>query len=813
MCFGKTKTLKSLREQCTSSNESDLGFNLDDRCDYVDHDQLKELKPCNSSLFVLQLNCRGIKSKLDEIEDLLVELKEPDVFILSETWLKEGEERYVDIKGYIYEVIIRKHKKGGGVGFLIKDRLIYKTRPDLIKNCQHDSYENSFIELKGSSYNTIIGSLYRPPNTDVEKFLVEYNDTLGSISSEKNKEVILGMDHNLDLLKQASHKMTQTFIENTLDHSLLPVITKPTRISRLSATLIDNIIISDKLQLNYTSNILISNLSDHLPCYVEIKEFYAGQKEAAKIKKRKLNNKNLNKIKLEIGSVAWESLLCDLGASESFATVHNKIMEIIDQIAPEYEVNIQRNRINKPWISKSIANSIRKNKQLFKKSLNDPSYQIRYENYLKCLRKVKRTAKLKYYQQKCIDYKQNTKKLWELINKINKKTVDKSTLITKIKKDNIIYQAGSDVSNILAKHFATIGKTYAEKIGQSVTPLKDYLNKIPNNNNSMYILPTCENEVSKLIEQLPNKKSRGYDKINNCLLKELRPVITSPLTTAFNKSIEEGIFPTCMKDADTVPLFKSKCKLDCNNYRPISLLITLSKLLEKIIYKRTITFLEKHDILFSSQYGFRKKHSCSDAIMELVSEILKNNENGTYTACVFLDLSKAFDTLDPTILLKKMHNYGIRGKANSWFKSYISNRRLRVRCGTDKDPELSYSSLYNVEYGTPQGSCLGPLLFLIFTNDLYRNLENYHAILFADDTTVYKGHRNKNYLRWSIETDLNKLTDWFNANKLTLNISKTVFMSFVPRNEKLDSIKLGGETIPHSKNTKFLGLWIDEKLN
>ena len=524
-------------------------------------------------------------------------------------------------------------------------------------------------------------------------------------------------------------------------------------------TLIDNIIISDKLQLNYTSNILISNLSDHLPCYVEIKEFNAGKKEATKIKKRKLNNKNLNKIKLEIGSITWESLLCDLGTSESFATVHNKIIEIIDKIAPEYEVNIRRNRINKPWISKSIANSIRKSKQLFKKSFNDPSYQIKYENYLKCLRKVKRAAKLKYYQQKCIDYKQNTKKLWGLINKINKKTVDKSTLITKIKKDNIIYQSGRDISNILAKHFATIGKTYAEKIGQSVTPLKDYLSKIPKNNNSMYILPTCENEVNKLIEQLPNKKSHGYDKINNCLLKELHLVITSPLTTAFNKSIEEGIFPTCMKDADTVPLFKLKCKLDCNNYRPISLLITLSKLLEKKIYQRTIAFLEKHDILFSSQYGFRKKHSCSDATMELVSEILKNNENGIYTACVFLDLSKAFDTLDPSILLKKMHNYGIRGNANSWFKSYLSNRRLRVRCGTDNDPELSYSSLYNVEYGTPQGSCLGPLLFLIFTNDLYRNLENCHAILFTDYTTVYKGHRNKNYLRWSIETNLNKLTD------------------------------------------------------
>ena len=150
-----------------------------------------------------------------------------------------------------------------------------------------------FIELKGSSYNVIIGSLYRPPNIDIDKFLAEYNDTLGRISSEKNKEVILGMDHNLDLLKQTSHKKIQTFVENTLDHVLLPVITKPTRISKTSATLIDNVKISDKLQSNYTSNILLSNLSDHLPCYVEINEFYAGKREATKIKKRKLNNDNL----------------------------------------------------------------------------------------------------------------------------------------------------------------------------------------------------------------------------------------------------------------------------------------------------------------------------------------------------------------------------------------------------------------------------------------------------------------------------------------------------------------------------------------
>ena len=324
---------------------------------------------------------------------------------------------------------------------------------------------------------------------------------------------------------------------------------------------------------------------------------------------------------------------------------------------------------------------------------------------------------------------------------------------------------------------------------------------------------TTETEISKIISQMANKKSHGYDKISYCLLKELRPVITKPLEIAYNKSLQEEIFPEAMKMADTVPLFKVQSKQECNNYRPISLLITLSKVLEKIVYKRTIAFLDMHNILCNSQYGFRKQHSCSDAIMELVSEILKNKENNIRTACVFLDLSKAFNTLDPNILLKKMTNYGIRGVPNQWFTSYLNNRKLRVRCGTEQEPGISYSSSYDVEYGTQKGSCLGLLLFLIFTNDLYRNLENCSAILFADDTTVYKGHRNKNYLKWCFESDLKRIADWFRVNKLTLNINKTVFMSFGCTNDKLKEIKIDGEKIESSEYTKFLGLWIDENLN
>ena len=229
--IGKTKTLKLLRDKCNSTTEPELGFNLDDRCDYIDHEQLLDMKPIKSGLNVLQLNCRGIKSKLDEIEEILVQLKQPDIVILSETWLKEGEEKYVDIKGYKYEGILTEHKKGG-VSILIKNSLIYKPRPDLNKNTQHSSYEHFFIEVKGSRYNVIIGLIYRPPNTDIDKFLEEYNSSLDKISLEKDKELVLGMDHNLDLLKQSVHKKPKTLLKTPLTIHFYQLSPNPPELAR-----------------------------------------------------------------------------------------------------------------------------------------------------------------------------------------------------------------------------------------------------------------------------------------------------------------------------------------------------------------------------------------------------------------------------------------------------------------------------------------------------------------------------------------------------------------------------------------------------
>ena len=222
-------------------------------------------------------------------------------------------------------------------------------------------------------------------------------------------------------------------------------------------------------------------------------------------------------------------------------------------------------------------------------------------------------------------------------------------------------------------------------------------------------------------------------------------------------------------------------------------------------------FLNKTNQIYDSQYGFRSKHSCEHAISELVGNILKGKENREHTISMFLDLSKAFDTLEYSTLFQKLDLYGIRGTALNWFKSYLTNREMRTKCIIND--KVRYSDSKKITYGAPQGSCLGPLLFLTFCNDLHLNLEFTKCILFADDTTIYCNNKNVQLLVASIEHDLEVINDWFKANKLTLNKKKSVSIFFNSnKTGKLlipDSLKIENSCIKFVDHTKFLGVWID----
>ena len=358
-----------------------------------------------------------------------------------------------------------------------------------------------------------------------------------------------------------------------------------------------------------------------------------------------------------------------------------------------------------------------------------------------------------------------------------------------------------------------MGKEFASKIAKSKTHIDDYLKRIRQNTKSILLYPVTPTELDRLLNQIPKKNSAGYDDISNVLLKEIKPLILKPLVYIFNMSLSTGVFPKAMKKALVVPLYKGSARDELNNYRPISLLITLSKVLEKTMYTRVYNFLNDTNQIYDSQYGFRAKHSCNHAIGELISKITKGCEQGNQTVCAFLDLSKAFDTLEHSVIFIKMERYGLRGMCLNWFKSYLDGRTLKVRCNTGGG--VSTSVEFKVEYGAPQGSCLWPLIFLIFCNNLHLHLLYLDIIQFVDDTTLCMGHKSIKYINFSFETDLSMIQDWFNANKLTLNVSKSVVMHFGTNCRSGSTnlkIKIGNGFLPLVKSTKFLGVHLDDQL-
>ena len=285
---------------------------------------------------------------------------------------------------------------------------------------------------------------------------------------------------------------------------------------------------------------------------------------------------------------------------------------------------------------------------------------------------------------------------------------DKTSVIDELTSDGISVTEPNAIANTLGNYFANVGETYAKRIPKPKRNSDEFLKLIHTNINSLYFQPTTRFEILNTISKLPNKTSSGYDKISNNLLKEIKQEITDPLADLFNKSMSHGKFPNAMKLSEVVPLHKGKSRKIPENYRPISLLVTISKVLEKIIYQRVYDFLHHSGSIYQSQYGFRSNHSTDNAVTELIGEVLKNLENKKHTLTIFLDLSKAFDTLEHDMIYKKLSKYGIRGTCLEWFKSYLTDRTMSLKCRTASSPNEIRSNTFEVKFGTPQGSCLGP---------------------------------------------------------------------------------------------------------
>ena len=317
----------------------------------------------------------------------------------------------------------------------------------------------------------------------------------------------------------------------------------------------------------------------------------------------------------------------------------------------------------------------------------------------------------------------------------------------------------------LQNTFSTIGHKYANKITKSSNNFEFYLGKSQRNSKTLYMFPTDVFEIRKILTNLPNKKSSGWDGISNITLKYLTEVLEGPLCVAINKSMKEGKFPNILKSAIVVPLYKSKERYLLTNYRPISLVLTISKVFEKIIHHRISRFLEQSNMFYDGQYGFRQNRNTVSAVSDLVGKILENTEQKKVTGLLLLDLSKAFDTISKRVLLAKLEYYGVRGISLNLTDSYLSSRNLRANVNGELSDE------HVIDIGTPQGSILGPLYFSVIINDLIFSLNHTcDAILYADDTTLICSGRNLQEVMQNLQQNLTYIVEYYSANSLSINV-------------------------------------------
>jgi hypothetical protein len=491
--------------------------------------------------------------------------------------------------------------------------------------------------------------------------------------------------------------------------------------------------------------------------------------------------------------------------NESYDLFSVTLKDIIDRQAPTITRTIPPSKvIREPWFSKGLQKSSKQLHKLYHKALGinpDEAPHRKYKQYRNIYNKLKRNAKQLYYQQEFNKHKNSVKKTWQVLNSIINKTSNKFSIL------DFFSSEPKTIAQNFCNYFTDAGPNLAKNIPMGKHLPEHYMKgSFPN---SFYLTPTDQDEVIKVISSLKTSSSSGHDDISSTWAKKIGPGLAIPLTHLINMSIEQGTVPSALKIAKVIPVHKKEDKSQYGNYRPISLLPTFSKIYEKIMHKRLYSYVIKKSIIYESQYGFRQGHSTTQAVSELVENVIKGFDNNETTLAIFLDLSKAFDTIDHGILLKKLKFYGIRGKALEWFTSYLLNRQQYVSIdGHD-------SNKSSITCGVPQGSVLGPQLFIIYTNDLPTNLSFCKSILFADDTNLFKTSKNLDDLFIQANFDLQIITEWFQSNQLSLNTSKTHYILFTlsTKNTSEYHIQLAGEIIERKQYVRFLGLIVDERLS
>ena len=723
--------------------------------------------------------------------------------------------------------------KHGGLMIYVKECFSYKIKSLYKKS---NIWEGVFIEINSDQLSKpiTIGNVYRPPydnnsNHSIENFIQQFTPVIDKLSKNNLHAVVVG-DFNIDLLKVDEREIYGEFLDLMCTHGLFPKITLPSPFAKKSCSLIDQIYCKfPNPNFTFSPVIVKSHVSDHCPCATSINLLQHKQHKPKYIKIRKVNENQIEQFKNEILKVNLaEQIDHNLMTypNRTYAVLEGVIKKAKDECFPEITVrfHIHKHKLSE-WITSGILKSIQFRDNLYKnwKLINPESHEyLNAKHNLKVyngiLNRNIRLAKKGYYARQFEKYRCDIRKTWDtlqnIINKLKSKSVYPNTFFFDGRQVNNI----TTIANKFNEYFTAIGSDLADAIDTSGKPIfSSYLRNASVANFTFTY--TNSDEVLTLINGLKPKHSSGHDEISSKLLKDIGVVIAPTLSVIINQSLCTGVFPDKLKIAKVIPLFKKGDESLIENYRPISLFSSISKVFERIVFNQLYKYLDDNNLLFDSQYGFRKHHSTELAAVELIDRIYKTMDQGDIPISIFLDLSKAFDTLDHSILLNKLEYYGVKGSASRWFSSYLTGRYQYV------DMEGVRSEISYIKTGVPQGSILGPLLFILYVNDMHTISEKFAFITYADDTTLtcplvslsFDQEHTIDSISRGIDNEMKKVTDWLAVNKLSLNVSKTKYMLFhfsqrTLRDCDIPKIRINEIDIERVDEFDFLGLTINENM-
>ena len=789
-------------------------------CRYLKLDKCAAANQCKLSSFV-GLNIDGVRTNFDKFRvldnKLRNHLNENVIgYFLCETNVTESESDTFYLDGFNKFTIDRicndknklKHK-GSGLFILLSQKLS-KVRICEDINVSTYDFECLAIEAISGNMKYLLICAYRSPSGNYESFLNLLDEVLSKANKRQDFKSFLIGDLNVNLYNPSSQRCVN-YLTCVFSNGFLPLISRATHFAGINPTCIDHILCND-LSAVTSSGIIREKISHHLPIVVTLDfELDSGTKLSHK-PKLKINEHTLNNFSKDLDNID-ESLDFDGTAEACFSKFYDQFKLSYDKWFLNSTVNTGSKKyvtLRKDWITIGIAKSCDIRKQLYEKwsiSRTKANWN-EYIVYSKKLDRIIDKVKFDYFSKKIEDNKHDLKETWRLMNRI----------LGRKRHNKLLTFPEKDAAHNFNKYFISVANNLIHKNYSDATPDESFMSYLcgsktkGQDDNYFQPLDCCSfnpYEISKLISELNNNKSTYF---SPRVLKSVPLKISHILSKLFNKCVTCGYFPKELKVAKIIPLFKNKGSVsEMCNYRPISMLSVFSKIFEKLLHKVIIEYLEANDLLNESQYGFRKKRSTLHALLNATENIYQACDSKLYTLGIFIDFSRAFDTVNHSVLLKKLKYYGIKGKILQLLTSYLSDRKQYVSYGGRE------STLLDIISGVPQGSVLGPLLFIIFINDIVNITDLAKFVLFADDLNLFVIHTSRESLYRIANQILQELLKYCFSNRLILNYDKCCFMEFgfKSADQQPCAYFLGilNNQFVQVEKCKFLGVYVNRQLN